>query len=48
MLIFQSNDDSVINQGRIIHTGTVHAYTFSADYNESVHCLFIFYGKKRT
>ena len=28
VLIFQSNDDSVINQGRIIHTGTVHAYTF--------------------
>ena len=28
VLIFQSNDDSVINQGRIIHTGTVHACTF--------------------
>ena len=24
VLIFQSNDDSVINQGGIIHTGTVH------------------------
>ena len=36
VLIFQSNDDSVINQGRIIHTGTVH----SADYNESVLSLF--------
>ena len=43
VLIFQSNDDSVINQGRIIHTGTVHW----ADYNESVYCLFIFYGKNR-
>ena len=34
VLIFQRNDDSVINQGRIIHvhTGTVH----SVDYNESV------------
>ncbi len=40
VLIFQSNDDSVINQGRIIHTGTVHACTYSADYNESVLCLF--------
>ena len=47
VLIFQSNDDSVINQGRIIHTGTVHACTYSADYNESVLCLFVFYGKKR-
>ena len=42
VLIFQSNDDSVINQGRIIHTGTVYACTYSADYNESVLCLFIF------
>ena len=42
VLIFQSNDDSVINQGRIIHTGTVHACTYSADYNEYVLCLFIF------
>ena len=40
VLIFQSNDDSVINQGRIIHTGTVHACTFSANYNEFVLCLF--------
>ena len=32
VLIFQRNDDSVINQGRIIYTGTVH----SVDYNESV------------
>ena len=47
VLIFQSNDDSVINQGRIIHTGTVHACTYSADYNESVLCLFVFYDKKR-
>ena len=47
VLIFQSNDDSVINQGRIIHTGTVHACTFSADYNESVLCLFIFFMVKR-
>ena len=42
VLIFQSNDDSVINQGRIIHTDTVHACTYSADYNESVLCLFVF------
>ena len=48
VLIFQSNDDSVINQGRIIHTGTVHACTVSADYiNESVLCLFIFFMVKR-
>ena len=42
VLIFQSNDDSVINQGRIIHTCTVHACTYSADYNEYVLCLFVF------
>ena len=48
VLIFQSNNDSVINQDRMIHTDTVHACTFSANYNESVLCLFIFYGKKRT
>ena len=46
VLIFQSNDDSVINQGRIIHTGTVHACTYSADYNEYVLCLFIFLWSK--
>lgn len=46
VLIFQSNDDSVINQGRIIHTGTVHACTYSADYNESVLCLFFFMVKR--
>ena len=47
VLIFQSNDDSGINQGRIIHTGTVHACTYSADYNESVLCLLIFFMVKR-
>ena len=47
VLIFQSNDNSVINQSRIIHTGTEHAYTYSADYNEFVLCLFVYYGKKR-
>ena len=47
MLIFQNIDDSVINQGRIMHRGTVHASTYSVDYNESVLCLFIFYGKNR-
>ena len=46
VLIFQSNDDYVINQGRIIHTGTVHACTYSADYNEYVLCLFIFLWSK--
>ena len=47
VLIFQSNDDSVINQSRIIHTGTVHACTYSADYNESVLCFFLFFMVKR-
>ena len=47
MLIFQSNDDFVINQGHSIHTGTVHACTYSADYNESVLCLLIFFIVKR-
>ena len=47
VLIFQSNDDSVINQGRVTHTGTVHACTFSAEYNGSVLCLFIFFMVKR-
>ena len=42
VMIFQSNDNSVINQGRIIHTGTVHACTYSSDYNESVLCLSVF------
>ena len=42
VLIFQSNDDSAINQGRIIRTGTVHAY----DYNESVLSLFIVLVKR--
>ena len=47
VFIFLSNDDYVINQCRIIHTGTVHACTYSADYNESVLCLFIFFMEKR-
>ena len=47
VLIFQRNDDSVINLGRIIHTGNVHACTYSAYYNESVLCLFVLYGKNR-
>ena len=46
VLIFQSNDDFVINQGHSIHTGTVHACTYSADYNESVLCLFVFIVKR--
>ena len=46
VLIFQSNDDSVINEGRIIHTGTVHVCTYSANYNESVLCLFVFMVKR--
>ena len=39
--------DSVIDQGGIIHTGTVHACTYSADYNESVLILFNFFIVKR-
>ena len=44
VLIFQSKNDSVINQGGIIHKGIVHACTYlaPADYNESVLCLFVF------
>ena len=41
VLIFQSNDDSVINQGRIIHTGThVHVLIRQITMNMSSVCLF--------
>mgnify|MGYP003692128987 CR=1 FL=1 len=43
VLIFQSNDDSVINQGRIIHTGTVNACTFSADYVQWICPLVVYF-----
>ena len=49
VLIFQSNDDSVINQGRITYMQALytHACTYAADYNEYVLCLFIFFMIKR-
>ena len=49
VLIFQSNDDSVINQGLIIHTGTVlymHVLIRQITMNMSSVCLF-FYDQKR-
>ena len=48
VLIFQSNDDSVINQGRITYIQALYVYacTYSADYNEYVLCLFIFLRSK--
>ena len=47
VLNFQSNDDSVIHQGRIIHTVTVRACTYSGDHNETVLSFFLFFTVKR-
>ena len=49
VLIFQSNDDSVINQGRIVHTGTTYMHVLFRRFTMNLSSVYLFfYGKKRT